>query len=132
MRPLMKNNHGRAALSPQKSRRGVAIETAMLFLVVVAALSTLLVSVTLLQIGKADRLDETLERRMTLEQIGNDFCRARNAYTLPEDLAQEYDIREITETRLVIYPKGESEPVLTVELEEINEKYTVTKWSYGE
>lgn len=115
-----------------QSRRGIAIETAMLFLLVVVALSTLLVSVTLMQAGKVKRSNEKLERYLALEQFGEEFCSRREYYTLPEEYAQEYRI-EKSSTTLLVYPIGETQPVLTVELTPNGDgTYTVTKWSYGE
>lgn len=134
---LMRNKKQEQPKTAQ-SRRGIAIETAMLFLLVVVALSTLLVSVTLMQAGKVERSDEKLERYMVLEKVGEDFCSYRQSYNLPEELAQVFYI-EKSATTLRVYPRpeegtppGEVQPVLTVELSDIDGTYKVTKWSYGE
>jgi len=112
---------------------------AILLLVVVVAFSALLVSVSMMQIGKLDRATEKLEERMVLEQIGEDFCgqpdvdyALGDAYTqYSAEVAENDDGSVVT---LQVCPSEGGQPVLTVELTANDDgtSYTVTKWLYGE
>lgn len=112
-------------------RKGMAIEMAVLFMLVVVALSGLAVSASMMQVNKIDRAYERIDQRVVLDRIGEAFCSQRERYTLSQELDAAYDITK-TGTSLQVFPKGETTPVLTVELTFKEGVYVVTKWSYGE
>ena len=116
----------------RKSRRGAAIEMAMLFMLIVVIMSAMLVSAVMTQSNRTERDYEAMQQRVVLDQIGEGFCLDPVEYTLTNELDELYEI-SITDTLLRVYLEGTNESVLTVELQENdNGTYTVTSWSYGE
>lgn len=129
----MKNKNLKQRNITKNRRKGMAIEMAVLFMLVAVAMSGLAVSASMIRINKVDLAYEKMEQRMVLDRIGEDFCRDPNAYELPAELESVYDIDpDKTDTVLRVYPCGGTEPVLVVELSLVDGNYAVTKWSYGE
>ena len=115
----------------RKSRRGAAIEMAMLFMLIVVIMSAMLVSTVMTQSNRTERDYEAMQQRVVLDQIGEGFCRNPGGYTLTDELDELYEI-SITGTLLRVCLEGTNESVLTVELQKKGNTYTVTRWSYGE
>ena len=113
-----------------KSRRGIALEMAITLIMVTFALSTLILTVAMLQHTEQQAAERELEETILLEQMGEDFCRSVidgtgtgwvNAY--PE----EYTI-EINDLTLTVMEKESGELLMTVELASASEGYTIVKW----
>ena len=107
-------------------RRGVALELALLLLVVTFALSTLVLTTSLLQHSKKLGAEKTLTQGIALEQIGADFCAAASAGEWTEKYP-DYTIT-VDGLTLTVTAKDSEEVLLTVELTRADGRYTVTKW----
>lgn len=115
-----------------KSRRGVAIEMAIMMTVVMVALSTLVLTTSLLQHGRKTRAERSMTRGIVLDQIGEDFCDAiaKNAGNAWQATYQEeYDIVVMGKT-LLVTNKDSDELLLRVVLTQTAAgRYTVTEWT---
>jgi hypothetical protein len=107
-------------------RKGLAIELAMMVMVVTFALSILLTTVALLQVDHSSSAMQDVKRRYELEQIGEDYIAARKngkLFDLPEDQG-DYKIVTKTTENLVVRSKADNEIALTIELQDGK----ITKW----
>ncbi len=110
-------------------RRGVAIEMAIMVAVLLFALSTLVLTTTLLQKRAMNREELDMTRGMVLEQIGEDFCAARAGgvgFVAPE--TEEFEITA-DDTTLTVADKHTGEVLLRVVLTNTGGKYTVAEWT---
>ncbi|MBP3369546.1 MAG: hypothetical protein J6L85_02235 [Clostridia bacterium] len=107
-------------------RNGLAIELAMMVMVVTFALSILLTTVALLQVDHSNSNTQDVKRRYELEQIGEKYLAAlKNGElsNLPEDQG-DYKIVTKTTENLVVCSKADNEIALTIELQDGK----ITKW----
>ena len=107
-------------------RKGLAIELAMMVMVVTFALSILLTTVALLQVDHSNSNMQDVKRRYELEQIGENYLAAlKNGELsgLPEDQG-DYEIVTKTTESLVVRSKADNEIALTIELQDGK----ITKW----
>ena len=107
-------------------RKGLAIELAMMVMVVTFALSILLTTVALLQVDHSNSNMQDVKRRYELEQIGENYLAAlKNGElsNLPEDQG-DYEIVTKTTESLVVRSKADNEIALTIELQDGK----ITKW----
>ena len=107
-------------------RKGLAIELAMMVMVVTFALSILLTTVALLQVDHSNSNMQDVKRRYELEQIGENYLAAlKNGELsgLPEDQG-DYKIVTKTTESLVVRSKADNEIALTIELQDGK----ITKW----
>ncbi len=115
-----------------KDRRGAALEMAIMLSVVTFALSTLVLTTSLLQHSRKVRAEKNMNQGITLEQMGEDFCAAvaRNAGdTWADAYREDYDIA-IEGTVLTVTDRETGEVLLKVVLTEADGGgYTVTEWN---
>ena len=115
-----------------KSKRGIAIENAVIFMVVVFMLCSLLTSFTLMGFYQTKINTAELQEKLTIDQIGEDFLRKKNfdgtEYTGTHDAySYHVDGNNLTVWRTI----DESQtPVLTVKLSDNDDK-KVDSWKYG-
>lgn len=121
----------------KNDRRGVALELAIVLLVVTFALSTLVLATSLLQHSQKTHAENALPRSIVLEQIGEAFCSATAAGIDPSEWMGAYPDYTITVDALVLTvsqrdPETGSDTILlTVELTYADGKYTVAQWRYN-
>lgn len=115
-----------------KDRRGAALEMAIMLSVVTFALSTLVLTTSLLQHSRKVRAEKNMTQGIVLEQIGEDFCAAvaRNAGdTWADAYREDYDIA-IEGTVLTVTDPETGEVLLKVVLTKTGDNsYTVTEWN---
>lgn len=115
-----------------KDRRGAALEMAIMLSVVTFALSTLVLTTSLLQHSRKIRAEKNMTQGIVLEQMGEDFCAAvaRNAGdTWTDAYREDYDIA-IEGTVLTVTAKETGEVLLKVVLTAADGGgYTVTEWN---
>ena len=115
-----------------KSRRGVAIEMAIMMTVVMFALSTLVLTTALLQHGRKVRAEQSMTRGIVLDQIGEDFCaavagNAGDAWKAP--YLEDYNIEVLGKT-LLVTDKDSEELLLRIVLTQTGaNSYTVKEWT---
>ncbi len=112
-------------------RKGAALEMAIMLAVVTFALSTLVLTVALLQHNSKINAEKNMTRGIVLEQVGEDFCYAvangtghdwKNGYT-------QYDI-VIEDTSLAVTDRSTGTLLLKVVLTAAGDgSYTVTEWN---
>lgn len=110
------------------SRKGAAVELAIMVMVLTVSLSIILLTTSLLQHSKQLRLLEEMERSMVLEQIGEDFIAAANE---PEhNWIAGYPDYEITINGLEmsVKKKNSDRTLLRVCLENDAGAYRITVW----
>lgn len=117
-----------------KDRRGAALEMAIMLSVVTFALSTLVLTTSLLQHSRKVRAEKNMTQGIALEQIGEDFCAAvaRNAGdTWADAYREDYDIAIEEEGTVLTVTDPETEEVLLkVVLTKTGDgSYTVTEWN---
>lgn len=92
-----------------RDRRGMAMEMAMMVMVVTFALGALMVTVALMQNNSTTGITKDFEQKLELEQIGENFC----AYIASGRTTEfEYDASKYTAT--VSEDTGEDKSTLTV------------------
>ncbi|MBQ7330450.1 MAG: hypothetical protein IJW94_01480 [Oscillospiraceae bacterium] len=114
-------------------RRGIALEMAITLLVVTFALSTLVLSTSLLQHSRKVAVEDEIPRNVILEQIGESFCAATAAGKDVNQWSAAYPDYKITVNglKLTVSLPDSDTALLTVELKHEGGKYTVTQWSYN-
>ena len=113
-----------------KDKRGIAIENAVLFMVVVFMLCALLTSLTLMGFYQTVINTTLLDEKITIDQIGEDFVRKADMKNKP--LTQYPNTNfyyESDNTMLTVYRGNDENPpiVLTVVLN----NDAVDSWKYG-
>jgi len=115
-----------------KSRRGAAMEMAILMSVVTFALSTLVLTTALLQHNRKLRAERSMTQGIVLDQIGEDFCNATvrgagSAWQTPYQ--EDYNIVVMGKT-LLVTEKDSEELLLRIVLTQTGaDSYTVTEWT---
>ena len=117
-----------------KDKRGIALENAILFMIIIFALCTLLTNLTLLGHYQLKIEKVTLDRAIMLDQIGEDYVDSRitkAGFTLASHA--KYTCRTFegahTDT-LRVYPK--SNPDNVVLFIEVDKDGNVLQWRYSE
>lgn len=115
-----------------KDRRGMAMEMAMLVMVVTFALGTLMVTVALMQNNSVSAIKKDFNEKVALEQIGEDFCRQVEKGELnAEKLSSEYDV-SIDAANLVLVAKkkdsGDIAMTIDIDIDVKNNTYEIVKW----
>ena len=110
-------------------RRGMAMELAMLVMVVTFALSILLTTFALMQANRKNIELRDTKEKIALEQIGVDYHAARRSnsdFDLSDE--QNYEIVTKTDETLVVRSKADNEIALTIELQDGKDGKIITKW----
>jgi hypothetical protein len=100
-------------------RKGLAIELAMMVMVVTFALSILLTTVALLQVDHSSSAMQDVKRRYELEQIAEDYitCIKQNKITeFDRTKSSGYDV-SASESELIVKANGSDKELLKVVLE---------------
>ena len=111
----------------RNGRRGMAMELAMLVMVVTFALSILLTTFALMQANKKNIELRDTKEKIALEQIGEDYLAAVKSDSLDEfsEDQGDYEIVKKTDETLVVRSKADNEIALTIELQDGK---IITKW----
>ncbi|MBR6682574.1 MAG: hypothetical protein IKL40_06290 [Clostridia bacterium] len=119
------------------ARKGVAIELALVLLVLIFALCSLLVSLAVIQSKTAEQNNNDLSERLILDNIAESFCGAVASGTIQKWTADSDDYASEVEQSgdgytLKLYETNGEDNVLTVTLEKSEEHngYRVTMWEY--
>ena len=114
-----------------KDRRGLAMEMAMLVMVVTFALGTLMVTVALMQNNSVSSIKKSFDEKLALEKLGEDFCNQVetgniNAANISSD---KYDVSIDTEKLILVAKKKDSGDIaMTIDIDVKNNTYEIVKW----
>lgn len=114
-----------------RDRRGMAMEMAMLVMVVTFALGTLMVTVALMQNNSVSAIERDFNEKVELEQIGENFCNQVetgniNAENISSD---KYDVSIDTEKLILVAKKKDSGDIaMTIDIDVKNNTYEIVKW----
>ena len=124
-----------------KDRRGMAMEMAMLVMVVTFALGTLMVTVALMQNNSVSAIERDFNEKLELEQIGENFCKRIEAQTkgetpdfegmLSENLEKKYDYdvdADVDAFDLFVRDVNTDDILMTVGVKKVGEAYEIVKW----
>lgn len=113
-----------------KDRRGMAMEMAMLVMVVTFALGTLMVTVALMQNNSVSAIKKDFNEKVVLEQIGEDFCRQVEKGALnAEILSSEYDVSIDAENLVLVAKEKDSGKIaMTIDIDVKDNTYEIVKW----
>lgn len=124
-----------------KDRRGMAMEMAMLVMVVTFALGTLMVTVALMQNNSVSAIKKDFNEKVALEQIGENFCKrieAQNKGETPnfeglilENLEKKYDYdvdADVDAFDLFVRDVNTDDILMTVGVKKVGEAYEIVKW----
>ncbi|MBR2938100.1 MAG: hypothetical protein IKB80_06400 [Oscillospiraceae bacterium] len=114
-----------------KSRRGAALEMAIMMSVVTFALSTLVLTTALLQHGRKVRAERSMTQGIVLDQMGEDFCDAMvrgTSHAWKTAYEEDYNIFAEGKT-LLVTDKDSGELLLRIELTPNGTEYTVKEWT---
>lgn len=110
------------------NRKGAAIELAIVMLVVTFALSSLVMTVSLLMHQKQNVVEVQGQHTIALEQIGEQFL-SNPDFSDWETVYPDYNV-EITDGHILsVSYKKTGELLLTAKLEENEGVYSVTEWT---
>ena len=117
----------------KNDRRGVALEMAIILLVLTFALSTLVLTTSLLQHSKKVKAENEMPQTVALEQIGQSFCAGIAAGQVPDQWHGTYLGYSITVDglTLTVSQKDSGTVLLTVVLQQEGTNFTVVRWSYN-
>ncbi len=110
------------------SRKGAAIEMAIMVMVITASMSIIILTTALLQHNRQRQAEEEMGRSVVLEQIGEEFCAAAGQ---PEQAwVAKYPGYEIAINGLEMSVKktGSEMTLLRVSLEKSGETYRILCW----
>lgn len=115
-----------------KSRRGMALENAILFMLIIFSLCALLTSLTLLGHYQVKIEKMTLLQDVEIEQIGEDYLASVKAKTTFEQSYTNYAY-EVRGNALTVWRKTDENKtaVLYVEAELADEQLNVNVWRYS-
>ena len=115
-------------------KKGIAIELALLLMVVIFALCTLLVSIALISRDNVDKQFSSLEQKLVLDQVGLSFANAgsNEDFSLDSSLATTYSATTSVDNngvrKLVIKLQTTTKTVFTVKLDSSNK---IIEWKYN-
>ena len=114
-----------------KDKRGLALETALLFMMVVFFLCLSLMMIALMAHSDLKRENEALTKRVSLDQIGEDFVSsvANDMEFLVEGYTYTVDEDANGTHTLTVYANDEKTAVLL--FVEVNGDANVIKWKYS-
>lgn len=116
-----------------KSKRGIAIENAILFMLIIFTLCALLISLTLLGHYQVKIEKMTLQQDIEIEQIGEDYLASVKAKISFEQTYANYAY-EVSGNALTVWRKTDEnkKAVLYVEAElTADEELNVNAWRYS-
>ena len=116
-----------------KSKRGMALENAILFMLIVFTLCALLTGLTLLVHYQVKIEKMTLQQDIEIEQIGEDYLASVKAKKIFEQSYTDY-VYEVSRNALVVWRKADEKKtaVLYVEAElTADEQLNVSAWRYS-
>ena len=116
-----------------KSKRGMALENAILFMLIIFSLCALLTSLTLLGHYQVKIEKMTLQQDIEIEQIGEDYLASVKAKTTFTDTYENYAY-EVDGNALTVWRKTDEnkKAVLYVEAElTADEELNVNVWRYS-
>lgn len=119
----------------------MAMEMAMLVMVVTFALGTLMVTVALMQNNSVSAIERDFNEKVELEQIGENFCKrieAQNKGETPnfeglilENLEKKYDYdvdADVDAFALFVRDVNTDDILMTVGVKKVGEAYEIVKW----
>lgn len=113
-----------------RDRRGIAMEMAMMVMVVTIALGTLMVTVALMQDNSTRSITRRFDEKLELEQIGEDFCaHVVNKNEMPS--YEDYDVSVSEDgdaSTLTVKKKGGGDVLMTVSVKSDSGKYEIVQW----
>lgn len=130
-----------------KARRGIAIEMAIMVMLITFGLSALLVSISIIQKSNKDTTVKELTLHTKLDEIGDCFCaevkKGTNLAEISSSLNTQYSDYAISAEKTenntymlkvcenTVTEGADSEVLLTVVIERSEGKLTITKWAYN-
>ena len=115
-----------------KDKKGIALENAILFEIIIFSLCFLLTSLTLIGHYQVKIENLTLLNDVEIEQIGEDYLASVKA---GEALTKDYTnyAYEVSGNTLTVWHKNDESKsaVLYVEAELVDEQLNVSKWRYS-
>lgn len=113
-----------------KDRRGMAMEMAMLVMVVTFALGTLMVTVALMQNNSVSSIKKSFDEKLALEKLGEAFCRQVEERALnAEILSSEYDVSIDEEDLILVAKEKDSGKIaMTIDIDVKDNTYEIVKW----
>lgn len=113
-----------------KDRRGMAMEMAMLVMVVTFALGTLMVTVALMQNNSVSAIKKDFNEKVELEQIGENFCKQVATGNInAAGLSDIYDVSIDEEELILVAKKKDSGDVaMTIDIDVKDKTYEIIKW----
>ena len=125
------------ALRILKDKRGIAIETALLFMLVIFSLCALITSVATIGRKQSQLENRVFTNEVEIDQIGEDFI-AYLAAGKDSDFAvagEKYDStvvdKEENISALTLTKKGSSSVVLYIEAEKTDAGVNILRWRYS-
>ncbi len=115
------------------NKKGMAIELAMLVMLIVVGLSALLVSVSILNKKASNDLSLEIKERLVLDQIGQSFVVAVKDKTLSEwemVIPDGYSANVSNETELSLVD-SQGNVKLSIKLQAYSDGYKITEWKYS-
>lgn len=110
-----------------KSRQGIAIENAVVFMLVIFLLCALITSLTTLGNYQTKIENLTLQQKAEIDQIGEDYIASvKEPHTFDKDAYENYTCT-VTDNTLTV--SRDNKLVLCVEHE--NDGTIITKWCYS-
>ena len=120
----------------KRLKKGVAIELALLLMVVVFGLCALLVSLTVISNDNSKKQTLSLEQKLLIDQVGTEFSRAvrsGNNFELGQELSETYFATTFVQDglhQLVLKLNDDEQTVvLTVKLNATD--FKVIEWKYN-
>ena len=118
-----------------KNKSGVALENALLFMLVIFSLCALLTSLTLVGFFQTRINQLTIQNEVKLEQIGEDFVASPASFDYKKDYGN-YTCSEVvsdTSYAMEVYPKGKNDDPAAVLLyvEVAKEDGKLLFWRYS-
>ena len=109
-----------------KNKRGMALESAIMFMLLIFTLGMLMTGTSMIMHLRVRLNDKTIQREITIEQIGEQFVYAG---TVPEDLGNYVaEINQENNTLTILKLKKGEKVVLYIE----KNGSTVLQWRYSE
>lgn len=116
-----------------RDRRGVAIEMALLVMIVTFSLGALMVTVAILQNNSVASIKNSFEKKLELEQLGEDFCNKLNTdrASIEEFTSDKYDVSVDTERLVLVAREKDSGNIaMTIDIDEVGTggAYEIVEW----